>query len=84
MERDTRAWLVRIVDRSAAAGGMAGETIALLGARWLQPLLCRHSTSDRAVFAAVPVVLMLVAALASLLSALRATPADPNRTLRTA
>jgi hypothetical protein len=66
----------------ALAGVMLGGAAAFYAARWLQPLLFRQTARDPVVFASVAVLLLAVAAMASLVPALRATRADPNRTLR--
>ncbi len=79
--------IVRLVVRQgmgfATAGVVAGTGLALAGAHWLQPLLFQQSARDPVVFAAVAVILLLVAGIASTVPALRATRADPNRALRT-
>ena len=67
----------------AAAGVTLGGVVALIGARWIQPLLFRQSASDPTVFIVVGSTLALVAAAASAAPALRATRADPNTVLRT-
>jgi predicted permease len=67
----------------AVTGIVLGTAIALLGARWIQPLLFRQSASDPAVFIIVGVALALVAVAASAAPAWRATRADPNTVLRT-
>ena len=66
----------------ALAGAAVGGTLALLAAGWVQPLLFRQSARDPLVYTAVAVILVLVAALASAVPAMRATRADPNRALR--
>jgi ABC-type antimicrobial peptide transport system permease subunit len=66
----------------ALAGVVLGGTLAFYAARWLQPLLFRQTARDPLVFASVAALLLMVAAIASLVPAMRATRADPNRTLR--
>jgi ABC-type antimicrobial peptide transport system permease subunit len=68
--------------RFAVAGVGVGLGLALLAARWIQPLLFRQPARDPAIFGGVGALLILVAALASALPALRATRADPNSALR--
>ena len=66
----------------ALAGAVIGGLLAFWAARWVQPLLFEQSARDPMVFASVVVILVAVAAMASSVPALRATRADPNRTLR--
>ena len=66
----------------AAAGAAIGLAIALLAARWVQPLLFQESARDPVVFTFVGVAIALVAVAASAVPALRATRADPNVALR--
>jgi len=68
--------------RFALAGVTLGTVLALLAARWVQPLLFAQSATDVRVFAAVAGVLVLVAIVASGLPARRATRVDPNTVLR--
>jgi putative ABC transport system permease protein len=68
--------------RLMAAGILAGSAIALLAGRWLQPLLFQQSATDPRVYAAVATTMLVVAVLASSLPAIRASHADPNRSLR--
>jgi putative ABC transport system permease protein len=68
--------------RFAVAGVAVGLGLALLAARWIQPLLFRQSAKDPATYAEVAALLVLVALLASWVPALRATRADPNTALR--
>jgi ABC-type antimicrobial peptide transport system permease subunit len=66
----------------AFAGVALGAALAFYAARWLQPLLFKQTARDPVVFGSVAVLLLMVAATASLLPAIRATRADPNQTLR--
>lgn len=59
-----------------------GLTIALIGSRWLQPLLYRQSARDPVVYLLVGGVMVAVAIVASAAPAWRAVRADPNRALR--
>ena len=68
--------------RLMVAGIVLGGSAAFVAGRWLQPLLFRQSTSDARVYAVVGATMLLVALLASALPALRASQADPNRSLR--
>jgi predicted permease len=68
--------------RFAVAGVGVGLGLALVAARWIQPMLFRQPARDPAIFGGVGALLILVAALASALPALRATRADPNSALR--
>jgi ABC-type antimicrobial peptide transport system permease subunit len=69
--------------RFAIAGAIVGSGLALVAARWIQPLLFRQSATDPFVFGVVGLLLVAVAFAASALPALRATRADPNTVLRT-
>jgi ABC-type antimicrobial peptide transport system permease subunit len=66
----------------ATAGVAIGSGVALLAARWLQPLLYEQSATDPAVFIMVGTTIGVVALLASALPTWRATRADPNVALR--
>lgn len=66
----------------AAAGAAAGLVIALLAARWIEPLLYKQSPRDPLVFIGVFALMIVVGAAASAAPALRAVRADPNRVLR--
>ena len=65
------------------AGIVLGGTAAFLGARWLEPLLFRQSSSDGRIYGLVAAMMLLVALVASAVPALRASQADPNLSLRT-
>jgi putative ABC transport system permease protein len=66
----------------AAAGVTIGLGVALIAARWVQPLLFDESARDPLVFTGVGVLVGVVALLASAAPASRATRADPNTALR--
>ena len=68
--------------RFAGAGVLVGLGLALLAARWIQPLLFQQSARDPATYGAVGGLLLVVALVASSVPALRATRADPNSALR--
>jgi putative ABC transport system permease protein len=76
--------------RSVVLGGMrlvalaiaAGLAVALLGARWMAGLLYQVKPVDPLTFAAIAVLLALVALLACYLPARRATRVDPALALR--
>ncbi|HEY2806877.1 MAG TPA: ABC transporter permease [Gemmatimonadales bacterium] len=66
----------------ALTGIGVGLILALVVARFVEPLLFHESAKDPAVYAGVGLVLLAVAMLACALPALRATRADPNAALR--
>lgn len=68
--------------RAAILGVVSGLVIALGVTRFLRSLLFSVDAQDPATFAIVPLVLLLVAALASLVPAWRATRIEPARALR--
>jgi predicted permease len=68
--------------RFALAGVAIGLGLALLAARWIQPLLFQQSARDPATYGVVAAILLAVALLASAVPAVRATRADPNSALR--
>jgi predicted permease len=68
--------------RFAVAGVTLGTLLALLAARWVQPLLFEQSARDVTVFGVVGGVLIVVAMLASSIPARRAIRVDPNTVLR--
>jgi putative ABC transport system permease protein len=59
-----------------------GFAVALLSGRWLAPLLYQTSPRDPVVFGSVAVVLLLSAAIACLIPAIRATRITPMEALR--
>ena len=66
----------------AAAGIVIGGVIALLAARWIEPLLFDAPARDPLVFATVTAILLVVALLATVRPALRAMRVDPTIALR--
>jgi predicted permease len=66
----------------AVAGIILGSAAALLVARRVEPLLFAVSARDPAVYAAVATILLVVAIVATLRPALRATRVDPSITMR--
>jgi putative ABC transport system permease protein len=68
--------------RFATIGIGMGMGAALLGARWLQPLLFRQSATDPPVYVGAGVVLLAVAVAACAAPARRATQVDPIVALR--
>ena len=65
-----------------AIGALIGGALAFMAAKWVEPLLFEQSARDPVVFVTVGAILVAVAIMASSVPALRATRADPNRTLR--
>ena len=63
-------------------GIACGIALAFLAARHIEPLLFGQSSRDPAIYAAVTVILLLVAVAASTGPALRAARSDPNAALR--
>jgi predicted permease len=80
------ASVVRLVMRQGAIFAVAGIAIggatALLASHWIEPLLFAASARDPAVYAGVATILLLVALVATLRPALRATRVDPTIALR--
>jgi len=66
----------------AGAGIVLGVAASLVASRWVQPLLFRESARDALVYAAVAVIIGLVAFAASMAPAARASRADPAAALR--
>ena len=68
--------------RLAAAGVAIGVVTALWASKWVKPLLFDVSPRDPAIFVAVTVLLVMVAAAASWIPAMRASRVDPQIALR--
>ncbi|HYV98189.1 MAG TPA: ADOP family duplicated permease [Gemmatimonadaceae bacterium] len=68
--------------RLGAAGVVVGTIIALVASRWVAPLLFNVSPRDPAVFISVAALLLVVAVLASVVPALRASKMDPRTALQ--
>ena len=68
--------------RVASAGVALGLALAMVAARWIQPLLFRESARDPATYAAVAAAMLVAAVAASAVPARRAARADPNTALR--
>jgi putative ABC transport system permease protein len=81
-----RADVVRLIVRQgvvvAVAGILVGAPLAMLAARWVQPLLFEQSARDPVVYAAASAALALVALCASAWPAVRAAQGDPSSALR--
>jgi predicted permease len=80
--RDVTRVVVAQGFRFATVGIGMGLAVALLGARWLQPLLFQQSATDPLVYAGVGLVLVVVSVAACAAPARRATRADPMVALR--
>jgi len=68
--------------RFAVSGAVVGGAMALVGGRWIAPLLFNQSARDPVVFGAVTAVLLLVAVGASMIPAIRGARVDPSAALR--
>jgi ABC-type antimicrobial peptide transport system permease subunit len=68
--------------RVAVAGVVLGSALALVAARWGEPLLFQQSARDPVVYGGVAALMLVVGLLASASPAMRATAADPNTALR--
>jgi ABC-type antimicrobial peptide transport system permease subunit len=80
--RDVTRVVVAQGFRFATVGIGVGLGVALLAARWLQPLLFRQSATDPSVYAGVGAVLLVVSVAACAAPARRATRVDPMVALR--
>jgi len=80
------AELVRLVVGQGMLLMLASVAVGLFGAwvagRWVQPLLFQQSARDPIIYAAIGVMMVVVAAVASTAPAMRAARADPNSALR--
>jgi putative ABC transport system permease protein len=81
-----RAVILRLIVahgfRLALASVVFGSLLSLYAGRWIEPLLFRQSTRDPGVYLGVAALMILVAAAASALPALRAASTDPVSALR--
>ena len=76
-------WLVVRQSMQWISAGLAvGLAGALVGARYVEPLLFETRAFDTLVFAAAPLLLVITALIASAVPAWRAARVDPNLTLR--
>lgn len=66
----------------AAVGVILGSIVALLLGKWVEPLLLGVTSRDPAVYIGVAFVILVVALLATLVPALRASRIDPVRAMR--
>ena len=80
--RDVTRVVVAQGFRFATVGIGIGMGVALLGARWLQPLLFQQSATDRSVYLGVDALLLVVSIGACAAPARRATRVDPMVALR--
>jgi predicted permease len=79
---DIRRLIVRAGIWTAGAGVAIGAVLALIGGRYVEALLFETSARNGVVFGVVAASLMIVAVVASLLPAWRATRVDPVVALR--
>ena len=81
-----RGALVRLVVaggvRLALLGVTIGTAVALVVARWIEPILFEQSPYDPVVFVVVIAALLAASVVASLVPAIRAAKLDPNTALR--
>ena len=78
--------VVRLIVREGLTivlpGIALGAIIALVGGKWVAPLLFQVSPKDPSIFVSVMATLIVVAAIASWVPATRASRVDPNEALR--
>jgi putative ABC transport system permease protein len=67
----------------AIAGIAIGSMIAFWAGRWVEPLLFSEKAGDPVIYASVGSMLLVVAVIATVQPALRATRVDPTVALRT-
>jgi ABC-type lipoprotein release transport system permease subunit len=80
--KDVQLMILREGIRLVAIGVVVGLPISLLASRSVKSMLFMVSPSDAVTFVMVPAILVLVAALACWIPALRATRIQPARALR--
>ena len=68
--------------RLVGAGVVLGVLVALWGAKWMEGLMFQQAPRDPVIYGVVAGTLLLVAVVAALVPALRATRIDPNSALR--
>jgi len=68
--------------RVAISAVAIGLLLALVAARWVQPLLFRQSATDPVTYSIVAAAMLLAATTASAIPAMRAGRADPSTALR--
>jgi predicted permease len=68
--------------RLVGAGVVLGVLVALWGARWMEGLMFQQEPRDPVIYGIVAGVLLVVAVVAAVVPALRATRIDPNSALR--
>jgi predicted permease len=82
-----RSDVVRMVTRQgvqvALIGAAGGVALAVVSARWLQPLLFQQSATDPWIYAGASAAMTVVALVASVIPAIRASRADPITALGT-
>ncbi len=66
----------------AGAATALGVLVSFLTSGWIQPLLFRQSATDPMVYGGVAATMIVIAAAAGLIPALRASQVDPNIALR--
>ncbi|MEM8963778.1 MAG: FtsX-like permease family protein [Acidobacteriota bacterium] len=80
--RNVLTWVQRQVVLLAATGALIGILVSLGLARSLRAMLFDVAPTDLATIIAVPVIVVLTAAVAALPSALRAAKLDPSVTIQ--
>jgi ABC-type antimicrobial peptide transport system permease subunit len=68
--------------RLVGAGVVLGVLVALWGATWMEGLMFQQEPRDPLIYGVVAGILLLVAVVAAVAPALRATRIDPNAALR--
>jgi predicted lysophospholipase L1 biosynthesis ABC-type transport system permease subunit len=68
--------------RLVGAGVVLGVLVALWGAKWMEGLMFQQEPRDPLIYGVVAGILLLVAVVAAVAPALRATRIDPNAALR--
>ena len=68
--------------RLVGAGVVLGVLVALWGAKWMEGFMFQQTARDPVIYGVVAGILLLVAVVAAVVPALRATRIDPNSALR--